>query len=85
MPRLPPHTFYTNLPISRTLSGSPLSVYVTDTGKPHCLYHKRIQIVTLPAFPVVLGTTKSHKGTGQGCNGDDLRYQVQILSDVPIP
>ena len=72
---LAPHTFYTDLPIS----GSPLQVYVADTGRPHCLYHNKNQNGALPAFPFVLGTTKSHRGTGQGCMGDDL---AQILSDI---
>ena len=85
MPRLPPHTFYTDLPISGMLPGSPLEVYVADTGRPHCLYHNRIENSALPAFPLVLGTTKSHRGTGQGCVGDDLRHRAQILSDIPIP
>ena len=43
MPLLPPHTFYTDLPISGTPPGSPLYVYVADTGKPHCLYHNGIK------------------------------------------
>ena len=38
----------------------------------------------LPAFPLVLGTTKSHRGTGQGCMGDDSRHRAQILSDIPV-
>ena len=74
MPRLPPHTFYTDLPISGTPPGSP-----------HCLYHNGIPNGAQPAFPLVLGTTKSHRGTGQGCMGDDLRHQAQILSDIPVP
>ena len=85
MPHLPPHTFYTDLPISRTPSGSPLKVYVADTGRPNCLYHSRIQNGALPAFPIVLGTTKSYRGTCQGCMGDDLRHRAQILSDIPVP
>ena len=28
------------------------------------------------------GTTKSHRGTGQGCMGDDPRHQAHILSDM---
>ena len=60
MHRLPPHTFYTDLPISGTTPGSPLYVYVADAGRPHCLYHNGIQNGALLAFPLVLGTTKSH-------------------------
>ena len=60
-------------------------VYVADTGRPNCLYHNGIQNGALPAFPLVLGTTKSHWGTGQGCMGDDLRHRAQILSDIPVP
>ena len=85
MPCLPTHTFYTDLPISGMPHCSPLFVYVADTGRPHCLYHKRIQNGALPAFPLVLGTTKSHRGTGQGCMWDDLRHQAQILSDIAVP
>ena len=55
MPHLPPHTFYTDLPISGTPPSSPLKVYVADTGRPHCLYHNRIQNGALPVFP--LGAT----------------------------
>ena len=79
MPRLPPHTFYIDLPVSGTLPGCPLQAYVADTGRPHCLYHNGIQNGALPAFPLVLGTTKSHRGTRQGCMGDDLRHRAQIL------
>ena len=85
MPRLSPHTFYTDLPISRTPPGCPLHVYVADTGRQHCLYLNGIQNCALPAFPLVLGTTKSHRATGQGCMGDDLRHRAQILSDIPVP
>ena len=60
MPRLPPQTFYTDLPISGTPLGSLLKVYVADTGRSHCLYHNGIQNGALPAFPLVLGTTKGH-------------------------
>ena len=74
-----------DLPISGTPPDSPLQVYVADIGRPLCLYHNGIQNGALPAFPVVLGTTKSHRGTGQGCMGDDLRHQAQILSDIPVP
>ena len=84
MLRLPPHTFYTDLPISGMTPGSPLQVYVADTGRLHCVYHNRIQNGALPAFPLVLGTTKSHRATGQGCMGDDLRHRAQILSDIPV-
>ena len=84
MPCLPPHTFYSDLPISGTPPGSPLQVNFADTGRAHCLYHNRIQNVALPAFPLVLGTTKSQRGTGQGCMVDDLRYRAQILSDIPV-
>ena len=65
-----------DLPISGTPPGSPLYVYVADTGRPHCLFHNGIQNGALPAFPLVLGTTKSHRETGQGCMGDDLRYRA---------
>ena len=82
MPRLPLHIFYTDLPISGTLPGSPLWVYVADTGRPHCHYHNEIQNGALPAFPVVLGTTKSHRGTGQGCTGNDLRYRARFLQVI---
>ena len=85
MPRLPPHTFYTDLPISGILSGSPLYVYVPDTCRPHCRYHNGIQNGALPAFPLVLGTTKSNRGTGNGCMGDDVRHRAKILSDIPVP
>ena len=84
MPRLPPHTFYTDLPISGTSPGSALSVYVADTCRPHCLYHNGIQKGALQAFPLVLETTESHRGTGQGCMGNDLRHRAQILSDIPV-
>ena len=72
------------LPISGTPPGSPLSVYVADTGRPHCLYHNGIKNGALPAFPIVLGTTKSQRGTGQGCMGDDLRHRANIFSDIPV-
>ena len=60
MPRLSPHTFYADIPLSGTPPGSTLYVYVADTGRPHCLYHNGIQNGALPAFPLVLGTTKCH-------------------------
>ena len=69
MPRLPPHTFYTDLPISGMLPGSPLKVFVADTGRPHCLYHNGIENSALPAFPLVLGTTKSHGDRSGLCGG----------------
>ena len=80
------HTFYTDLPISGTPPGSPLKVYVADTGRPHCLYHNGIQNGALPAFPLVFRTTKSHRGTGQGCMGggsktsspDYFRYSCTV-------
>ena len=49
------------------------------------VYHNGFQNGALPAFPLVLGTTKSHRGTGQGSMGDDLRHRAQILSDIPVP
>jgi hypothetical protein len=65
MPRLPQHTFYTDL----TISGTPPSTLCAETGKQHCLYHNRIQNGALPAFPLVLETTKNHRGIDQGCMG----------------
>ena len=62
MRRLPPNTFYTNLPISGMPPSSPLQVYVADTARPHCLYYNGIQNGAVPAFPLVLGTTTEVRG-----------------------
>ena len=86
MPRLPPHIIYPDLPISGTPPSSPLKVYVADTGRPHCLYHNGIQNGALPEhFLKSWEQPKVTRGTGQGCMGDDLRHQAQILSDIPVP
>ena len=55
---------------------------LVDTCRPQCLYHNGIQNGALPAFLLVLGTTKSHRGTGQGCIGDDLRHQAETYNEI---
>ena len=89
MPHLPPHTLYTDLPISGMPPGSPVYVlfrYMLQTLVDRTAY-TTMGFKTVPCqhFSLVLGTTKSHRGTGQGCMGDDLRHRAQILSDIPVP